>query len=198
MKFFWNDDHQLVSHGTYSPYEFQLWHLLSSCIIPRYYKSVRSVYMVYHGIHLYSPYTMVYHAKDKRQQKTHEEVVESRMILRTISDLLNGGSMTPFRIQASKMQIFDSIIGHEGIKRIQTEQKYQYVPQGYRSRTHSFYRKMHSFHHKIHIGTMYCLYPRQLMLMLILLSFVDLAYHQKNIVLPVFVVGQMECLELYL
>lgn len=99
---------------------------------------------------------------------------------------------------SSMMQIFHSIIGHEGIKRIQTEQKYQYVPQGYRLRTHSFYRKMLSFHHKIHIGTMYCLYPRQLMLMLILLSFVDLAYHQKNIVLPVFVVGQMECLELYL
>jgi Holliday junction DNA helicase RuvB len=39
------------------------------------------------------------------------------MILRTISDLLNAGSMTPFRIQASKMEIFDSVIGHEGIKR---------------------------------------------------------------------------------
>ena len=62
---------------------------------------------------------MVYHAKDKQYQNTlpHEEVVGSRMILRTISYLLNGGSKTPFRIQASKMQIFDNIIGYEGIKR---------------------------------------------------------------------------------
>ena len=34
------------------------------------------------------------------------------MILRTISDLL-----TPFRIQAAKVRIFDNIIGYEGIKR---------------------------------------------------------------------------------
>jgi Holliday junction DNA helicase RuvB len=30
---------------------------------------------------------------------------------------VGGGSIAPFRIQASKMQIFDSIVGHEGIKR---------------------------------------------------------------------------------
>jgi len=48
---------------------------------------------------------------------TTRGVVRSAMILRTISDFLISGSLTPFRIQVSKVQTFDNIIGYEGIKR---------------------------------------------------------------------------------